>query len=198
MLIWILFRFLFDIVLIFNVDFERKIAKMTDSFLEREKELMKLNDSLNNRMSFDLKTPKSLNTKPANKMKRFSGTKPFKLDVNQAKNGTKDANKLKSDSCDVKKPFATTYSTERLCEKHELDLKDNASNRSNDTIDDANKRCNEIKHMANDQINNNICDTLVESIEKAIDTKPTTNANQLNLIPANVFRKNASAEGIIK
>lgn len=173
---------------------------MAESFLEREKELMKLNDSLNNRMSFDLKTPKALNAKPAIKTKRFSASKPFKLNVNQAKNGTKDANQLKGDSCDAKKTFAATYSIDPLCEKHELDLKDNASNRSNDTIDgDANQRCTEIKHMANDQINNNnMRDTLVESIEKAIDTKPATHVNQLNLIPANVFRKNSSAEGIIK
>lgn len=175
---------------------------MTDSFLEREKELMKLNDTLNTRMSFDLKTSKSLNTKPTNKAKRFPTTKPIKLDVNQAKNGTKETIKLKSDSCDVKKPFSNTYATEKLCEKHELDPKDNAFNRTNDTIDDdANKRCNvqTIKHMANDQINNNnMCDTIIESIEKAIDTKPSTNVNQLNLIPANVFRKNSSAEGIIK
>lgn len=191
---------------------------MSDPFLEREKELMKLNESLNSKMSFDLKTPKASSAKSSNsniKFKKSLTNKPVKSDANHAKNGIKEANKLKNDSCDVKNPFANTYSTEKLCEKYELDPKDAAFNRNNNTINDdnTNKICNEFKRTTNDEDNdtsnhgdNNpinghdttMCDTLIETIEKTIDTKPSTNATQLSLIPGNVFRKNASAEGIIK
>lgn len=193
---------------------------MSDPFLEREKELMKLNESLNSKMSFDLKTPKAIHSKSNNKAKKLNANKATStirsVDVNQqqqqsSKNGTEEANKLKNDSFDVKKSVSNTYITEKLlCEKHELDSKDTAFNRNNNTnIDDAQKTCNEStnqttdnnnKHESNERtINGNqLCDTLIETIEKTIDTKPTTNAQQLSLIPANMFRKNASAEGIIK
>lgn len=198
---------------------DRKRNKMSDPFLEREKELMKLNESLNSKMSFDLKTPKVCNTKSNNKMKKSTTNKPLRSDVNQPKNGIKDVNKLKIDSngCDVKKSFTNTYSTDKLCAKYELDPKDNAFNRNNNnnhtTNDDTNKICNETKRTATNDNgtknnsdngesinngNNTMCDKLIETIEKTIDTKPSANAIQLSLIPGNVFRKNASADGIIK
>lgn len=176
---------------------------MSDPFLEREKELMKLNESLNTKMSFDLKTPKSSNTKTNNNKIKKSTTSKLR-DTNQPKNGMKDVNKLKNDSYDVKKSFTNTYSTEKLCEKYELDPKDNAFNRNNNTInnDNTNKISNEIKRTTDDnnQINDDttMCDTIIESIEKTIDTKPSNNSTQFSLIPGNIFRKNSSAEGIIK
>lgn len=201
-----------------NAIVDRNRNKMCDPFLEREKELMKLNESLNSKMSFDLKTPKVCATKSNNKLKKSTANKPLRSDVNQPKNGIKDVNKLKIDSNgggggDVKKPFTNTYSTDKLCAKYELDPKDNAFNRNNNnnhtTNDDVNKICNETKRTAtNDNGTNNsdngrtadntMCDALIETIEKTIDTKPSTNAIQLSLVPGNVFRKNASADGIIK
>lgn len=181
--------------------------KMSDPFLEREKELMKLNESLNSKMSFDLKAPKTCNAKTTNnKIKKpSSANRSVKSDANQPKNGIKDVNKLSTDSCAAaKKPFTNTYTTEKLCEKYELEPKDNAFNRNNNNNainDDTNQICNEIKRTIDEQINgeHTMCDTLIETIEKAIDTKPsTTHATQLSLIPGNVFRKNASADGIIK
>ncbi|XP_055312487.1 testis-expressed protein 9-like [Sitodiplosis mosellana] len=187
---------------------------MCDPFLEREKELMKLNELLNSKMSFDPKTPKTNNAKSNNKIKKSTTSKPLRNDANQPKNGMKEANKLRIDSsCDVKKPFANTHSTDKLCEKYELDPKDNAFNRNNNNHaknDDANKICNETKRTTDDNGGNdnnndapsngdtNMCDTLIDTIEKSIDTKPSTNATQLSLIPGNVFRKNTSADGIIK
>lgn len=205
-----------------NIISGRKRDKMSDPFLEREKELMKLNESLNSKISFDLKTPKVCNVKSNNKIKKSITNKPLRSDVNQPKNGIKEVNKLKIDSNggDVKKPFTNTHSTDKLCANYELDPKDNAFNRNNNnnhtTNDDANKICNETKRSAandnDDRSNNNskdnsdngrtgdntMCDTLIETIEKTIDTKPSTNAIQLSLVPGNVFRKNASADGIIK
>lgn len=180
---------------------------MSDPFLEREKELMKLNDTLNNKMSFDLKTPKPV--KSSNKMKRVTVNKTLKCDTNQPKTATKDANKFRNDSCDIKKSFSNASAAEKLFNEksHELDSKDNAYfNRKNNTGDDdddndnTNKVCMEIKRTTNNDHSQNskMCDTLIETIEKAIDTKPSANVTQLSLIPPNIFRKNASAEGIIK
>lgn len=156
---------------------------MSDPFLEREKELMKLNESLNSKMSFDLKAPKT-NAKPTNKTKRITTNKTVR-DGNQLKNAImKDANKSKIDS--AKKTISATHDK---YEKHELDAKDVAS------IDE--RPC-DIKSTEDQPNTAKLGDTLIETIEKSIDTKLPSNASQYNLIPANVFRKNASTEGIIK
>lgn len=175
---------------------------MSDQFLEREKELMKLNESLNNKMTFDLKQPKAANFKTANKLKKATVNKAAKSDVNQAKNRPKEANKLKSDSSnggDVKKPFANTYSAEMFSEKYELDPKDVIINR-NEHTDDTNKSCGENKRSDDEQLSaEKMGQYLVETIEKAIDTKTSPNsATHLSLIPPNIGRKNISSEGIIK
>lgn len=180
---------------------------MADPFLEREKELMKLNESLNSKMSFDLKIPKPpINVKSANKMKKITTNKLMRCDGNQAKNTTKDTNKLKTDinSGDAKKPHINTYTIEKCDEKHELDPKDAAFNSTNHHIvDDAHhKQCNETKRTINaDKPNNNsdkISNALIECIEKSNDNKSSSNINHLSLIPSNVFRKNISTDGIIK
>lgn len=197
---------------------------MSDPFLEREKELKKLNESLNNKMTFDLKQPKTVNLKPINKVKKVSINKAFKSDANQAKNRLKETmNKLKNDNNinnnnnngnssgsssnainigDVKKPFSNTYMiTEKCGEKHELDPKDaSIVLNSKPFIDDTHKiTANQIKSSDDEQMNTNkIGQTLIETIEKAIDTKSTTNPAHFSLIPSTICRKNISTEGIIK
>lgn len=167
---------------------------MSNSFLEREKELMKLNETLNNKMTFDLKTPKAIHLKSTNKSKRVAVNKALKCD------GTKGQNKLKNDSSDVIQPVPSTHTTEKFSDKHELDSKDAAFN-SNYNIDDVtHKSCNEIKRPPNEEQTSNekTSHGSIETAETTIDMKPSPNATHLSLIPPNMFRKNASSEGIIK
>lgn len=114
--------------------------------------------------------------------------------------------------------------------KHELDMKDIGFNRKSsntnscsshsNNADDMQTTCNEgIKQTTmgdgsrsggsrgdddvnKQQINNeNFDHALIETVEKAIDTKvvsSTTTVAHLSLIPANVYRKNISTDGIIK
>lgn len=190
---------------------------MSDPFLEREKELMKLNESLNNQMTFDLKQPKTVNLKPINKVKKVTINKALKSDANQAKNRLKETmNKLKNDNnCsssgssnsaisigDGKKSFSNAHMTIEKCgEKHELDPKDAIVLNSKPFIDDTHKfTSNQIKQSDDEQMcTSKIGQTLIETIEKAIDTKPTTpNPAHLSLIPSTICRKNISTEGIIK
>lgn len=75
----------------------------------------------------------------------------------------------------------------------------NETTMGGDDVDDD----NENKHQIN---NKNFDHALIETIEKAIDTNVVTNtttmatttASHLSLIPANVYRKNISTDGIIK
>lgn len=199
---------------------------MSDPFLEREKELMKLNDTLNNKMTFNLKQPKSVNLKSMNKVRKFGSNKAVKSDVNQMKNRTIDTNKFKIENInnnnnndeniitngnninnngsdgsksnssvnndDVKKSDSNAYSTT------ELDLKDAATLNRNSINDDTHKLLNPVKQFDDEISVDKMDQTLIENIEKAIDTKPSTNTAHLNLIPSNIFRKNVSSEGIIK
>lgn len=195
---------------------------MSDPFLEREKELMKLNESLNSKITFNFKQPKPMNLKPTNKFKKFAINKALKSDTNQAKNRTNETNKLKNDTNiinnvnnssnngnvssssvvnndDVKKSYSNTYSTtEILSEKHELDSKDATTFNRNSFINDTHKSFNPIKKCDEQIITDKMGQTLIETIEKAIDTKPSINTAHLNLIPSNICRKNVSSEGIIK
>lgn len=177
---------------------------MTDPFLEREKELMKLNQSLNSKMSFDFETPKASINMKSNKPKKITTYKSLRCDANQQKIVIKDTNKLKTEnSCDAKQLLSSTYATEKFDEKSELDSKDAAFNPTTKHVDDAHqKQCNKSKRTMNGdkQMSNSdiISNALIECFDKTIDNKSSSNANQLSLIPSNVFRKNISTEGIIK
>lgn len=200
---------------------------MCDPFLEREKELMKRNDSLNTKMTFDWKQ-RTKATAHGKKKKVAAAVvaaaaKSFKCDqTNQADLGTMGTSKSKTDNCEItKKPIPNASANVRKfngVEKHELGAKDIGCNRKS-SADDTHTKCNEdIKwttvgdraggdddddaDFGNKQRTNNeqpFDHALIETIQKAIDTKAdASTAAHLSLIPANVHRKNVSADGIIK
>lgn len=157
---------------------------MSDSFLEREKELMKLNESLNTKMTFDLKQPKAVNFKTTNKIRKPTANKSIRREINQAKIRVKELNKLKNDECDdITKPILNASTP----------IQHDATNVTNIA------ECNDRKHAAPEQTPvDKMTHQLVETIEMAIDTKVASTADHLSLIPSSIFRKNVSSEGIIK